>query len=40
MVLFQLGLSYLNHLLKLGLSIPELDALPPPDSFEHIVLVD
>jgi len=37
--LFQLGLTYLNHLLKSCLPIPELGSLPPPDSFEHIVLV-
>jgi hypothetical protein len=36
--LFQLGLSHLNHLLKSGLPIPELGPLPPPDSFEHVVL--
>jgi hypothetical protein len=36
--LFQLGLTYLNHLLKSCLHIPELNALPPPDSFEHVVL--
>jgi len=36
--LFQLGLSYLNHLLKSCLPIPELGSLPPPDSFEHLVL--
>jgi hypothetical protein len=36
--LFQLGLKYLNHLLKSGLSVPELKTLPPPDSFEHVVL--
>ena len=36
--LFQLGLSYLNYLLKSCLPIPELSALPPPDSFEHLVL--
>ena len=37
--LFQLGLSHLNHLLKSCLPIPELGSLPPPDSFEHVVLV-
>jgi hypothetical protein len=37
--LFQLGLKYLNHLLKFGLSIPNLKPFPPPDSFEHVVLV-
>lgn len=37
--LFQLGLKYLNHLLKSGLSIPELRSLPSPNSFEHVVLV-
>lgn len=36
--LFQLGLSHLNHLLKSCLPIPDLVSLPPPDSFEHIVL--
>jgi hypothetical protein len=36
--LFQLGLTYLNHLLKSCLPIPELNSLPPPDSFEHVVL--
>ena len=36
--LFQLGLSHLHHLLKFCLPIPELSALPPPDSFEHVVL--
>ncbi len=37
--LFQLGLSHLNYLLKSCLPIPELGPLPPPDSFEHVVLV-
>ena len=36
--LFQLGLSHLNHLLKSCLPIPDLGPLPPPDSFEHVVL--
>lgn len=36
--LFQFGLSHLNHLLKFGLPIPDLGPLPPPDSFEHVVL--
>ena len=36
--LFQLGLSHLAHLLKSCLPIPELEPLPPPDSFEHVVL--
>jgi hypothetical protein len=36
--LFQLGVKYLNHLLKSVLPIPELTALPAPASFEHIVL--
>ena len=36
--LFQLGLTYLHHLLKSCLPIPELGPLPPPDSFEHVVL--
>ena len=37
--LFQLGLTYLNHLLKSCLPLPELEPLPPPDSFQHLVLV-
>lgn len=37
--LFQLGLSYLNYLLKFCLHIPEPDAFPHPDSFEHFILV-
>jgi hypothetical protein len=37
--LFQLGLKYLNHLLKSVSPIPELTSLPAPDSFEHVVLV-
>jgi hypothetical protein len=36
--LFQLGLSHLNYLLKSCLPIPQLGPLPPPDSFEHVVL--
>jgi len=36
--LFQLGLKYLNHLLKSCRSIPELTSFPPPNSFEHVVL--
>jgi hypothetical protein len=36
--LFQLGLSHLNHLLKSCLPIPDFSSLPPPDSFEHVVL--
>jgi hypothetical protein len=36
--LFQFGLSHLNHLLKSSLPLPELGSLPPPDSFEHVVL--
>jgi hypothetical protein len=36
--LFQLGLSHLHHLLKSCLPIPDLGPLPPPDSFEHVVL--
>jgi hypothetical protein len=36
--LFQLGLSHLNYLLKSCLPIPDLELLPPPDSFEHVVL--
>jgi hypothetical protein len=36
--LFQLGLIYLDHILNEVLAFPSLIALPPPDSFEHIVL--
>ena len=36
--LFQLGLTHLNYLLKSYLPIPALGPLPPPDSFEHVVL--
>lgn len=36
--LFQLGLSYLHHLLKSCLPLPDLEPFPPPDSFEHVVL--
>jgi hypothetical protein len=36
--LFQLGLIYLDHILNEFLAFPALFALPPPDSFEHIVL--
>jgi hypothetical protein len=37
--LFQLGLKYLNHLLKSVSTIPELTLFPAPDTFEHVVLV-
>ncbi len=37
--LFRLGLKYITHLLKKCLSIPIFSGLPPPNSFEHIVLV-
>jgi hypothetical protein len=36
--LFTLGFKYLHHLLKKCLSLPPLIALPPPTSFEHVVL--
>ena len=36
--LFQLGLRHLNHLLKSCLPIPDIEPLPPPDSFELVVL--
>lgn len=37
--LFRLGLKYITHLLKKCLFIPIFSSLPPPNSFEHIVLV-
>lgn len=37
--LFRLGLKYITHLLKKYRSIPLFSGLPPPDSFEHFVLV-
>lgn len=37
--LFQLGLFYLDHIFNESLAFPSLIALPPPDTFEHIVLV-
>ncbi len=36
--LFQLGLIYLNHILNELLEFPSLIDLPPPDTFEHIVI--
>jgi hypothetical protein len=36
--LFQLGLIYLDHLLNECLDFPPLTHLPPPSSFEHVVL--
>jgi len=36
--LFQLGLIYLDHILIECLSFPALINLPPPSSFEHIVV--
>jgi hypothetical protein len=36
--LFQLGLIYLDHLLNECLDFPPLFDLPPPDSFEHVVI--
>ena len=36
--LFQLGLLYLNHLLNKSLGLPSLVNLPPPDTFEHVVI--
>jgi hypothetical protein len=37
--LFRLGLKYITHLLKKCFSIPIFSGLPPPNSFEHLVLV-
>jgi hypothetical protein len=36
--LFQLGLIYLDHLLNECLDFPSMSDLPPPDSFEHVVI--
>jgi len=36
--LFQLGLIYLDHLLNECLEFPSLLDLPPPDTFEHVVI--
>lgn len=36
--LFQLGLIYLDHLLNECLDFPSLVDLPPPDSFDHVVI--
>jgi hypothetical protein len=36
--LFQLGLIYLDHLLNEWLDFPSLVDLPPPDSFDHVVI--
>jgi len=36
--LFQLGLIYLDHLLNECLDFPSLIDLPPPDSFDHVVI--
>ncbi len=36
--LFQLGLFYLDHILNELLDFPSLIDLPPPDTFEHIVI--
>ncbi len=36
--LFQLGLFYLNHILNELLDVPSLIDLPPPDTFEHLVI--
>jgi len=36
--LFQLGLIYLDYILNEFLDFPSLLALPPPDTFEHIVI--
>jgi hypothetical protein len=36
--LFQLGLIYLDHLLNECLDFPSLLDLPPPDTFEHVVI--
>jgi hypothetical protein len=36
--LFQLGLIYLDHLLNECLDFPSLVDLPPPNSFDHVVL--
>jgi hypothetical protein len=36
--LFQLGLFYLNHIFNEGLHFPSLTNLPPPHTFEHVVI--
>lgn len=36
--LFQLGLIFLDHLLNECLDFPSLVDLPPPDSFDHVVI--
>jgi len=36
--LFQLGLFYLDHILNEFLDFPSLIDLPPPDTFEHLVI--
>lgn len=36
--LFTLGFKHIHHLLKKCLAIPPLFTLPPPSSFEHVVL--
>ncbi len=36
--LFQLGLIYLDHILNEVLAFPSLLDLPPPDTFEHLVI--
>lgn len=36
--LFQLGLFYLNHILNEFLDFPALTSLPPPHTFEHVVI--
>jgi hypothetical protein len=36
--LFQLGLFYLNHIFNEFLDFPSLTSLPPPHTFEHVVI--
>ena len=36
--LFQLGLIYLDHILNEFLDFPSLIELPPPESFDHVVI--
>ena len=36
--LFRFGFKYISHLLKKSLAIPLFTSLPPPHSFEHLVL--
>jgi len=36
--LFQLGLIYLDHILNECLAFPAMLDLPPPDTFEHVVI--